>query len=75
MQTNFFIDLTTYNAIGLMAGFDFMLVFAIATFIAAISRYSNVVLLHRFIRDRDETPVADPTALPAYRNEKSKRRN
>ena len=67
MQFNFFVDFATFNAIGLLAGFDFMLVFSIATFLAMLTRYGTVFSLTKLLAPYSKRK-GDRSGLPAFRD-------
>ena len=72
-STNFFVDFAAFNALGLMSGANWMVVFSIATFLALITRHFQNRLMERPARARGHKEKPDFSALPAFRDDVDQR--
>lgn len=73
MSSNFFIDFAAFNFLGYMAGFDWMVVFSAATFLALLTRQFQSRLTHRAVLTRVSRKKGNFRGLPAFRRDRDDR--
>ena len=68
MSSNFFVDFTLFNFLGVMAGADWMIAFSAATFLALLTRKFHGYVAYRQMRAQIRSDKPNYRALPAFRN-------
>lgn len=72
-SSNFFVDFTAFNFLGVIAGLEWMVAFSLATFLAMVTKHFHSRLMHRPVPARARRKNGDLRALPAFRRDADRR--